>query len=258
MPDFGLITDPVFYAWAIPACLIVGIAKGGLGGGLSMLGVPLMAFAISPSRAAAILLPILCVMDLAGLIAYRKTADRRSLILLLPAACFGTAVGMVAFGKLDDTAILFLIGMISILFTLRHWFLPTPVRTGEGPGAVTGGVLGFISGFTSFIAHAGGPPVQMYLLPQRLERTVYVGTTVWFFTLINLLKLGPYAALGLFSTQNLGTSLVLAPLAPLGIWIGYRLLKLIPEGAFYKFSWAMLFLTGLKLTYDALVGWGLI
>jgi uncharacterized membrane protein YfcA len=101
------------------------------------------------------------------------------------------------------------------------------------------------------MAHAGGPPLLVYLLPQRMEKTIFVGTSVVFFAIVNYLKLIPYGLLGQLSTNNLGLSLLFAPLAPLGIWLGLHLERRIPEKPFYRLSYAILFATGCKLIYDS-------
>lgn len=254
--EIAPLSDPLFYALAVPACLIVGISKGGFGGAFGMLGVPMMALAISPVQAAAILLPILCAMDLFGLAAYRRRADFAALRLLLPAAMVGIAVGALTFRFLNDDAIRLLLGAIAAGFALNHWLGRAAAEAPARPRAAFGGIAGAVSGFTSFVAHAGGPPVQAYLLPRRMDKTLYVGTTVWFFTAVNYVKLVPYAYLGQFTLDNLGTSLVLAPLAPIGIWLGVAVHKRVPEALFYRLAWGFLFLAGVKLMHDGAAGLG--
>ncbi|MEQ8603385.1 MAG: sulfite exporter TauE/SafE family protein [Marivibrio sp.] len=255
-----LIEDPLFYAVAIPAVMIAGISKGGFGGGLGIVAVPTMALVIGPIEAAAIMLPILCAMDVFGLIAYRRTADWTNLARLLPGAIAGIVVGALTFRLFDADAVRLTIGLIAVLFTLQHWTGFGPRRADGAPPRpswLKGSGFGGVAGFTSFVAHAGGPPVQFYMLPQRIDKTLYVGTTVWFFFAVNAAKLVPYSMLGLFSAENLGTSLALAPLAPLGIWAGVRLHRLVSQQVFYRIAYGLLFLTGLKLCWDgaaALVG----
>ena len=245
------ISDPWFYVVAVPAVLLSGISKGGFGGGLGILAVPLMALFVSPFHAAAIMLPILCTMDLFGLWAYRNTWDRRNLIIMLPAALVGIAVGALTFRFFDEDFVRLLVGGIAVAFTLNRWLKRQP-KGGRGAGIVSGSAWSVVAGFTSFVAHAGGPPLQFHLLPQRLDKTVYVGTTVVFFLVVNYVKLVPYGILGLFSPANLGTALVLAPLAPLGIRLGVRLHSVVPEVWFYRVCYVMLLLTGCKLIWDGL------
>ena len=123
-------------------------------------------------------------------------------------------------------------------------------------GRLFGAVCGALAGFTSFVAHAGGGPVKMFLLPQRLDKRVFVGTNVYFFFIVNQVKLWPYLWLGQISTDNLNTSLVLMPAVPLGVWIGWKLIKYIDAETFYKICYILLFVAGIKLIYDGALGKG--
>ncbi len=251
------IADPLFYAVAVPAILIVGISKGGVGGGLGSVSVPMMALAISPIQAAAIMLPILCVMDLFGLYAYRGVWDRRNLVLMLPGALAGITLGALTFRYLSDDGVRLIVGTVALGFVVWNWAGPKLLkrasdhRTQPGPAGM---FWAGISGFTSFVAHAGGPPVHVYLLPQRMDKTLYMGTLVVFFTAVNYTKLVPYGLLGQLSANNLGTALVLMPLAPLGIWLGVRFHRMLSESLFYSLCFIFLSLTGVKLIWDGLNG----
>ncbi len=252
--EMNFIADPLFYVVAIPAMIIIGISKGGFAGSLGMVGVPLITLVISPTQAAAILLPILCLMDIMGLIAYRRRADWTNLLCILPGAVLGIVIGAFTFSYLNDDYIRLMIGLIAVLFTLNHWLKLRPEPANLGPSAKKGTFWGSLAGFTSFVAHAGGPPLQFYMLPQKIDKTLFVGTSVWFFFVVNYVKLVPYAYLGQFSTENLSTSLILAPLAPVGIWLGVKLHKLVPEATFYRIAYILLFATGLKLLWDGREG----
>ena len=120
------------------------------------------------------------------------------------------------------------------------------------PGRVAGAFWGALSGFTSTLAHAGGPPFAIWMLPQKLDKTTLVATSAVFFLIVNYVKLVPYAMLGQLNTSNLAASLLFAPLAPLGIWLGVWLHKRISERSFYAVSYVLLFATGVKLVWDAL------
>ena len=247
-----LIDNPWFYVAALPAVLIVGISKSGFGGGLGLVSVPILAFTVSPATAAAIMLPILCVMDIMSWWAYRRIWDRRNLLILVPAALVGIVVGMLTFRYMSEDVLRLIVGAIAVLFTLDHWFGRRPKLTPSEAGIGLGAVCGAISGFTSFIAHAGGPILQVYMLPQRLDKTLFVGTTVIFFLIMNYVKLVPYAYLGMLSAENLTTSLVLLPLAPIGIWLGLRLHRLVSQAAFYRVMYLLTFVAGAKLIWDGL------
>lgn len=253
-PDFPL----AFYPVAVFAILLTGIAKGGFGGGSGGVAVPLMSIFIAPPEAAAIMLPILCAMDLFGVHAYRGLASRKHLGVLLPGALVGIALGAFAFGTMPVDAIRLVVGGIAVLFALNRWFRVTErvaarlEASSAPPGAVAGSFWGAVSGFTSTLAHAGGPPFAVYVLPQKLDKTVFVATSVVFFLIVNYVKLVPYYFLGQLNLGNLAASLLFAPLAPLGIWLGVWLHRRIPEAPFYHVAYTLLFTTGAKLVWDAL------
>ena len=251
-----MIADPLFYLLAVPAVLILGISKGGFGGGLGSLAVPLMALAVSPIQAAAVLLPILCVMDLQGAWVYRGRWDKANLKILIPAALIGLAIGTFSFRYLDAQMIRFIIGTLAVGFTLHHWLSGLLMRpTARGIDGLRGTFWGAVSGFTSFIAHASGPPLSVYLLPQRMDKTRFLATTVIFVLFMNYVKLVPYAWIGQFSRENLYTSAVLLPLAPLGMWLGIWMHRIVPENIFYRICYVLLFLVGLKLLFDGASGY---
>jgi uncharacterized protein len=245
-----LIDDPIFYIAAIPAVLLAGISKGGFGGGLAMLGVPAMSLAVSAPRAAAIMLPILCLMDIVGIWAYRKSWHGHSLAVMAAGAAFGILFGTATFHLFNDATIKVMVGCIAVVFTLYYWFGKQSDAPATQPNLFKGLFWGAISGFTSFVAHAGGAPANAYLLPQRMDKTLFVGTMVLLFTAINFGKLLPYWWLGLLPVGNLTMSLVLAPLAPIGVLLGVWLHHRITHLWFYRLCYLFLFAVGLKLLYD--------
>jgi uncharacterized membrane protein YfcA len=248
-----LITDPLFYAAAIPAVLLTGISKGGFGSALGGVGVPLMALTISPVHAAAILLPVLCLMDLVGLRVYFGKWDGPTLKIMLPGCLLGIAAGALTFGMLSEDAIRILVGGIAVAFTVNNWLGLAAQQDPAGRSVVKGTFWSGVSGLTSFLAHAGGPPVMVYLLPQRMDKVRYVATISVFFLFANTVKLVPYAWLGQFSSDNLATSLVLAPLVPVGVRLGMWLQDKVNLVWFYRISQICLFGTGLQLIYQG--GW---
>ena len=244
-----MITDPLFYAVAIPAVILVGLAKGGFVGALAMLGVPLMTLVISPVQAAGILLPLLIAMDVFALWTYRGVYHALNLKILIPAAILGIFIGWLTAAYVSEAHVRLIVGIVALLFTLDYW-IGWRGAGQPGPDTLKGGFWGTIAGFTSFVSHAGGPPLQMYLLPQRLEPRMFVGTSVIFFTVVNWIKVIPYAALGQLDTTNLTTSLVLAPLAPLSIFAGAWLVKVLNVETFYRLAYLAIFVIALKLIWD--------
>lgn len=245
----AVISDPAFYAAAIPAVLLMGLAKSGFGAGFGALAVPVMALAVPVPQAAAIMLPLLAVMDALGLAVFMKEFDRRLMRLLLPAGLLGTLLGTLLFGWLSAKLVAGIVGAITLAFLVIRWFFPARADA-PPPSRWLGFVLGATAGFTSFVAHAGGPPVGFYVMPLRLPPPVFTATMAVFFAAINTSKWIPYAWLGLIDLRNMSTSLVLMPLAPVGVWIGVHMVRRIPQQLFYRlFSLGML-LTGLKLLWD--------
>lgn len=247
-----MIHDPWFYGVAIPAILLTCVAKGAFGVGLGILAVPLIALTLPIRQTTGILLPIMILMDAFSLSVYWARWDLRNVITLLGGAVLGIVAGTATFHLVSEEAIRLLIGLIAVGFTL-HYALrgrlsPTALRPTTWLGVAAGG----LSGFTSFVSNAGGPPLAMYLLPQRLDKTRYTATAVLYFALVNLGKLGPYAWLGLLSPGNLETSLVLSPLVPLGIVLGVWVHRRLSMQSFYRLCYGLVFLAGLKLLFDGL------
>lgn len=251
-PALPFLTDPWFYALAIPAVLITGISKGGFAGGAGNLLVPLMALSVPAPMAAGIALPLLCAMDVSGLKAWWGKWDKREMRVLIPGALAGILVGGLAFSLFSDRAIKAMVGLTTLAFLARTLWLArhrtAPAAAPHNP--VKGAICAAASGFTSTIAHAGSPPLAIYMYPRRLDRQVMAATTVVFFGVVNYVKLIPYALLGNLSAANLSTSLLLLPLAPVGVYLGIWLQKHVPDALFYKLLYALLLLTGVKLTWD--------
>lgn len=245
--------DPWFYAAAVPAVLVFGISKGGFPG-VSVISIPLMALVIPPVQAAAIMLPILCVMDVVTVWAFRGRWVLPELRVLLPGALAGIGIGTLTFGLLNSDAIKLIVGAIALVFTLHRWL--DGRSTGRRPYAPwhLGVLAGIGAGFTSFIAHAGGPPFSVYLLRRPLDKTQFVATAAVFFAVVNYVKLAPYAWLGQLSGDNLLQSAVLAPLAPVGVVAGVWLHRRASEPAFFRIAYFFLFLVGLKLIRDGIAG----
>ena len=247
--NFDLVTDPFFYAVSIPAVLLLGISKSGFGVGFGSLAVPLMALAVTVPQAAAMLMPVLLVMDLLGLAAFRKHFDMKLLRFLLPWGLAGTLVGTFSFKLLDPRLVAGLVGVFTLLFLAQRLLLP-PRPDSPHPPKWLGAILTTLSGFTSFISHTGGPPVSAYVIPLRLPPLAFAATMSVYFTVLNLSKWVPYAWLGLLDMRNMATSVALLPFAPIGVWVGVRLAHRIKPLLFYRLVYSGMFLTGTKLVWD--------
>ena len=246
---FPLITDPFFYAVAVPAVVMLGISKSGFGAGFGSLAVPVMALAVAVPQAAAILMPVLLLMDLLGMAAFRKSFDLKLLKFLVPCGLLGTVLGALLFKVLDARLVAGMVGVFTLLFLAQRLLFP-PKADSPPPPKWLGAVLTVMSGFTSFVSHAGGPPLSAYVIPLRMSPLKFTATMAFFFFVINLSKWIPYALLGLIDLRNMSTSLVLLPLAPVGVWIGVRLAKSISPQLFYRLLSVGMLLTGCKLVWD--------
>ncbi len=252
-----MITDPLFYAAAIPGVLLVGLSKGGFGGSVALLAIPLMSLVISPVQAAGIMLPILMTMDAVGLIAYRRVFHLPSLTILVPASLIGIAIGWATAAYVTADHVRLIVGIVALLFTIDYW-RGGASREPAGQDRARGSFWGALSGFTSFVCHAGGPPFQMYMLPQRLDPRLLAGTAIIFFAIVNATKVVPYFFLGQFDSRNLTTSAVLLPLAPLATLTGVWLVRRTEPALFYRITYAAVFIVSLKLIYDGLAGIGVV
>ena len=248
-----MVTDFWFWVLAVAATLFVGSSKGGLPL-IGMLAVPIMALKISPVVAAGLLLPIYIISDMYGLWIYRKSYDLRNIAILVPAAAIGIGFGWATASITNEHVVTLVVGTIGLAYCIDAILKARrnlPPRSADVPRGIFWGSL---TGFTSFVSHSGAPPYQMYVLPQRLEKMVYAGTSTITFAIINLLKLPPYWFLGQVNTGSLRIVAILAPIAIIGAFLGFRLTKIIPEKAFYRFVEVALFMVSLKLIYDGVVG----
>jgi uncharacterized membrane protein YfcA len=246
-----MISDPYFYAVTIPAVLLLGISKSGFGAGFGSLAVPMMALAVTVPEAAAILMPILLVMDILGMAAFRKDFDLQLLRFLLPFGALGIVIGAVLFKLLNAHIVAAMVGGFTLLFLAQRLLFP-PSPNSPPPPRWLGAILTTASGFTSFIAHAGGPPINAYVIPLKLSPVKFTATMAFFFFVVNLCKWIPYGLLGLLDMRNMATSLVLLPIAPVGVWLGVRMARRISQQLFYRFIYAGMLLTGVKLLWDGL------
>ncbi|MFN4154876.1 MAG: sulfite exporter TauE/SafE family protein [Paracoccaceae bacterium] len=242
-----------FWVAAVLAAALVGLGKGGLPA-VGMLGVPVLALVINPVTAAGLLLPVYVLSDMFGLYAYRHAFDRRVLAILVPGMVAGVVVGWATAALVPGWAVTALVGLIGFVFALnlllRRRVVVKPRAAKVGPGLFWGAV----TGLTSFVSHAGAPPYQVYTMPLGLTKVVFAGTSTIAFAILNAVKLVPYWQLGQLSPANLAVAVVLMPVAVVSVFVGVKLVKLLPEAAFFRFvTWALLALS-VKLIWDGVSG----
>jgi len=248
-------TDPFLITMAVLAVIIVGISKSGFGAAFGNLAVPLVAMATTPAHAVALLLPSLMVMDILGLVVFRRRIDLGLLKQMIPAGLLGIVIGALTFQWVSVDGLKLTLGVLSILFVLQRWSGIAGrlhAAASEAQDRWLGRFWSLISGFTSFVAHAGGPPLSMYLIPKQMDRVIYVGTSAVFFAVINASKWVPYVWLDLFPLDTLMAGALLAVVSPVGYWIGLRSLKWFDGPVFYRIIEVSLLLAGAKLIWD---GW---
>lgn len=253
IPDYPV----AFWFCAVVAVTLIGIAKAGFAGGVGVLAIPLLSITISVSDAAALLLPLLILTDILAFFYYRKDFDRRSVKILLPGALIGILAGSIFFGFFigKDHVLKAGIGILAMLFVMfqggRTYIMGVIEK--HHPHATEGVVMGAVAGFTSTIVHAGGPPLAMFLLPQRMPKDIYVGTNAVFFAVTNAVKLIPYGMLGLLKVGNIMTIALLAPMCYVGVRLGVYLNRHFNEKWFNRLIYTILFLSGVHLIWVGLV-----
>ncbi|WP_133011100.1 sulfite exporter TauE/SafE family protein [Marinomonas flavescens] len=235
------------------AVIITGISKGGFSGAFGIIAVPLISLKTSPMQAAAIMLPILCIMDLFTVQKFWKKWDTTQLIQCIPPAIIGVIIGGLTANWFSEDWLKILVGIIAIGFSINSWPRKNRKKDLAPLGALASKFWCTLGGFTSFMAHAGGPPMSVYLLRAKLDKTRYVATAAVIFAAINYVKLIPYTLLGDFHTETILLSLCFTPLAYLGVHTGAWLHYKLSSDLFFKCMFTFLFLTGLKLTWSGLL-----
>ena len=243
----------LFFFTVVPAIVLFGIAKSGLGGSIALISIPLMTIAMPLSNALGIILPILIFSDFIATYKYRKEYDLETLKLMVPFAVIGIFIGSLTFTFFSEELLKFIIGLMGFLFAGHYFFFKKNKEAKSDKNFLKGGVCSTIAGFTSFCVHAGGTPTSLYLLPLRMKKEIYVGTRIIFFACLNLFKLPLYINLSMTNFETFKQSLILFPVALLGILIGYKLLKIIEEKLFYNILYTLIFITSTKLLYDYLI-----
>jgi uncharacterized protein len=246
--------DLTFFLLAVPAVMLAGVSKGGFGSGAAFAATPILALVVDPRLALGLMLPLLMLIDVATLRPYWRKWSWEDAKLLALGAMPGVLLGVALYRVANADVFRFLIGIMAVSFVAfqlaraRGW-----VRASERPaGTAAGLIAGLVAGFTSFVSHAGGPPVAVYLLSQRLTKTAFQATTVLVFWVVNIVKVVPYAVLGIFTAETLWANVLLAPAALLGAWIGVKAHRMVPERLFFGITYVLLTVTGSKLIWDAL------
>ncbi|HWP27443.1 MAG TPA: sulfite exporter TauE/SafE family protein [Xanthobacteraceae bacterium] len=246
-----LLLDPWFVLTACAAVTLLGLSKGGFIG-LGTVGLPLLSLFVPPLQAAAILLPTVLAQDVLTIWTYRRDWSARNLAVLLPSMGVGISVAYFFAAAVSAAEIRLAVGIIIIIFVLRHWLESVVKEMTLRPSIATGILFGIIGGFSTMLANAGGPAWQMHLLPQKLDKLTYVGTITVLFAASNIMKIPAYAALGQLTADNLLLGATLLPLAMAANYTGIWLVRRTPAEVFYRIAYVLMFVIALELIRNAL------
>jgi uncharacterized membrane protein YfcA len=246
--------DLAALAVALAGVFLISFIRGAFGGGFAVVGIPLLSLAMDPITAGALLAPLFIAMDLNALRYWKpSTWSKPDLVLLVPAMVVGIAIGFAVLSVVDRALLAIAIAVITLGFTLL-WFIgggKVEQRPRSTAKALT---FGTASGITTMVAHAGGPPLAMYLLPLGLPKHLYAGTTSLYFTVANAIKAGPWLFLGQPTHATWLLMALCLPAVPLGIWSGWRLHERLDQKQMYRACYALLVVTALKLLSDGVSG----
>ena len=240
----------LFLISVVPAIILYGIAKSGLGGSISLISVPLMTVVMPLNQALAVILPILIFSDIIAVYRFRREFDFSTLKLIVPFAALGIIIGSFTFKYFSEDLLKLIVGIMGFLFAGHYFLFKKEKKIPAKKNFLKGAIFSSIAGFSSFCVHAGGTPTSIYLLPLRLKKEIYVGTRIIFFTFVNLIKLPLYIYLSMKNFDTLYQSALLLPLAITGIFIGYKLLKIIDENLFYNIIYVLILVSSTKLLID--------
>jgi len=183
--------DPSVLLVAGFGVFLIAFMKGAFGGGLAIVGIPVLSLVLDPISAGAVLAPLFVLMDIAALYYWRpSTWSKADLVLLVPGLACGTAIGFLLLKVIDRSMVAILIATITLAFTAL-WFRGGGRIVQRPRSPIKAMLAGTASGVSSMMAHSGGPPVALYLLPLGLPKAVYAGTASSFFAAGNLMKVAP-------------------------------------------------------------------
>lgn len=237
------------------AAFLLGMSKGGVPM-IALLSVPLMALYMDPVAAAGLLLPIYVVADAYAIYLFRKSFSLRVLKIMLPGAAAGIILGFFTVSHVPGDPVKLLVAAIGFYYlthALKNRLRKTPVP--PRPADVPRGMFwGTVAGLTSYISHAGGPPFQNYVLPLKLDKMVFLGTTAIFFSVVNMLKVPPYILAGQITWESAAEAAWLAPVTIAGAWTGVSIARMLPERIFFALIEIMLAVVSIKLVWEVFAG----
>ena len=235
--------------WIVLAVVILGVSKTGFGGVGTAVALPVMSLGLPPATALGVLLPLLLTTDVLSVAAHRKEMDVHAILFALPGAILGVLLGAALLDWMSPAFIAGSIGVLAILFAVM-------ALTGRNPDVShwprwVGSVFGGLSGLTSTLAHAGGPPIHIYFLSKGYTPQIFVATSAGFMAGVNILKIGPFLTIGALDKSALMWAVVLAPVAIASAFGGVYLARVLSKKTFGIAVNTLLIFAGLKLLFDA-------
>jgi uncharacterized membrane protein YfcA len=265
VPEAALVSPVVYVVIAAAATLLIGVSKGGFGGGVGVLATPMVLLCVPANIALSLVLPLLIVSDVFTLRHFPHDWHARSFWLIAPGTFVGLGVGLfflLLFAREDvdgDRWIKLIVGIVSLTFCVLQGLGALRRRQVEfKPGPVVGSVTGVLCGFSTMVAHAAGAFVNMFLLAQRMDQRRFVGTCARYYLTFNTLKIPFYVAASLLgeksylTVQTLKWDLWLVPLCPIGVALGAWMNRRLSGKAFTLVVYVLLAITGCKMIYDAM------
>ncbi|MGH6665817.1 MAG: sulfite exporter TauE/SafE family protein [Pseudolabrys sp.] len=246
-------TEPLFYLIGLPAIFLVSLGRGAFGGGLAILGVPLLAFAVDPVTATFMMAPVVSASDPFTVWAFPpRTWSIPDLKWLVPGMIAGLCLGAVFVAEVDSRIVALGISIVILWFTARYFLRDRSTPSGHTPvNPVLALICSGLAGFTTFISHGGNPPIAYYLLPRGLPKTIYAGTMIALFLSANTVKLALYLWLNGSDLRLLLMAVALMPAVPLGVWAGKRLHDRLDQDRLYFWCYLLVGVAGLRLFVDS-------
>lgn len=242
--------DPLTIFFIVFAVLLLGLAKGGFGGVGAPVALPIMALGVPVDLALGALLPILIAMDVVSVLAHRKNADTSAVLYALPGALIGVVLGAALIAIVSPEFVGFCIGVLAIAFAFMALSGKSP-NISHWPNWASS-VFGALSGLTSTLAHAGGPPIHIYFMARGYESARFVATSVCFMAGVNLFKVIPFVTIGALDKQALTLAAYVAPLALVAAYLGVLLSRVISKTVFKYTVNTLMIVAGAKLIFDAM------
>lgn len=243
--------SPAAWLVCIITVILTGMAKGGFAG-LGALATPVVALALPPAMAAAVVLPLLILQDVISVWSFRREWSGWIVAWMLPGAILGIVLGYAYAAYLDERALTGMIGTVTLAFGVYRLWIERGgrvVAASNSPGWV-GSLFGVVTGLASHISHSGAPPYQMWVTPRQLPHMVYAGTTAVLFAAINWLKVPSYLALGLLTSEVLSLAAVLYPLAVASTLVSVAVVRRLDSERFYRAIYYLMIALGGKLILD--------